>query len=155
MDVYAKLEELGVELPAAGKVLGLYAPVKLAGGLAYVSGQAPMVDGKLMFTGKVSAGNMAQAQAAARQIAINTLALLHEELGDLNKIKSLVKVMAFVASERGFNEQPAVVNAYSQVFIDVFGENGRAARSAVGTNELPLDMPVEIEAIFEVKGVLE
>jgi enamine deaminase RidA (YjgF/YER057c/UK114 family) len=92
-----------------------------------------------------------QAQAAARQIAINTLAALHEFIGDLNRIKSVVKVLGFVASADGFNEQPTVINAFSQVFVDVFGENGRHARSAVGTNELPVGISVEIESIFYIE----
>ena len=149
MDIYGRLKELNIELPQAPKVMGLYVPVKIAGNMAFVSGQGPLVDGKLTCTGKVGKDvTVEQAQAAARQIAINTLAALHEYVGDLNKIKSVVKVLGFVASAEGFNEQPAVINAFSQVFIDVFGENGRHARSAVGTNELPSDISVEIESIF-------
>jgi len=151
MDIYAKLKELNIELPEAAKVMGLYVPVKIVGNMAYVSGQGPLVDGKLTCTGKVGKDvSIEQAQAAARQIAINTLAALHEYAGGLNKIKSVVKVLGFVASAEGFNEQPAVINAFSQVFADVFGDNGRHARSAVGTNELPMNISVEIESIFEL-----
>ena len=151
MDIYERLRELDIELPQAAKVMGLYVPVKIAGNMAYVSGQGPLVDGKLTCVGKVGKDVSAeQAQAAARQIALNTLAALHEYVGDLNKIKSVVKVLGFVASAEGFNEQPAVINAFSQVFVDVFGDNGRHARSAVGANELPLDISVEIESIFEL-----
>jgi len=131
--------------------VGLYVPVKIVGNMAYVSGQGPLVDGKLICTGKVGKDvSIEQAQAAARQIAINTLAALHEYVGDLNKIKSAVKVLGFVASADGFNEQPSVINAFSQVLVDVFGESGRHARSAVGANELPLDISVEIESIFSI-----
>ena len=151
MDIYAKLKELEIELPQAPKVMGLYVPVKIAGNTAYVSGQGPLVDGKLTCTGKVGKDvGLEQAQSAARQIALNTLAALHEYVGDLNRIKSVVKVLGFVASAESFNEQPAVINAFSQVFVDVFGENGRHARSAVGANELPLNISVEIESVFEL-----
>jgi enamine deaminase RidA (YjgF/YER057c/UK114 family) len=151
MDIYARLRELNIELPKAPKAMGLYVPVKIAGGMAYISGQGLMVDGKLTCTGKVGKDiTLEQAQAAAKQIAVNTLALLHENVGDLNKVKSVVKALGFVASADGFNEQPSVINAFSQVFVDVFGDNGRHARSAVGVNELPLDISVEIESVFEL-----
>ena len=153
MDIYERLKELNIKLPVAAKAMGLYAPVKIAGNMAYVSGQGPLADGKLTCTGKVGKEvTIEQAQAAARQIAANTLAALHEYVGDLNRIKSVIKVLGFVASAEGFGQQPEVINAFSQVFVDVFGENGRHARSAVGTNELPLNIPVEIESIFELKN---
>jgi enamine deaminase RidA (YjgF/YER057c/UK114 family) len=152
MDVYERLKELSIELPQASKVMGLYVPVKIVGNMAYVSGQSPLLDGKLTCTGKVGKDvTIEQAQAAARQVAINTLAALHESIGDLNRVKTVVKVLGFVASAEGFNEQPTVINAFSQVFVDVFGENGRHARSAVGTNELPLGISVEIESIFGIE----
>ena len=151
MDIYERLKESGIVLPQAAKAMGLYVPVKITGNLAYVSGQGPMVDGKPVCTGKVGRDvSLEQAQAAAKQIALNTIALLHEYTGDLNRVKSVVKVLGFVASAPGFGEQPAVINAYSQALIDVFGENGRHARSAIGANELPLDISVEIESIFEL-----
>jgi enamine deaminase RidA (YjgF/YER057c/UK114 family) len=152
MDIYQKLKELNIDLPQAPKAMGLYVPVKIAGNMAYVSGQGPLVEGKPICTGKVGRDvTVEQVQAAARLIAINTLSLLHEYVGDLNKVKSVVKVLGFVESAEGFNEQPTVINAFSQVFVDVFGENGRHARSAVGTNELPLDISVEIESVFELE----
>ena len=151
MDIYEKLKELNIELSQTPKALGLYVPVKIAGNMAYVSGQIPLLDGKIICAGKVGRDvTVEQAQVAAKQIAVNTLAALHEYIGDLNKIKSVVKVLGFVASAEGFNEQPAVINAFSQVFVDIFGENGRHARSAVGTNELPMDVSVEIESVFEL-----
>ena len=150
-NIYEKLKALNIELPPPPKAMGLYLPVKIVGNMAYVSGQGPLANGKLTCTGKVGKDvTTEQAQTAARQIALNTLALLHEYVGDLNKIKSVVKVLGFVASAEGFNEQPIVINAFSQVFVDVFGESGRHARSAVGTNELPMDISVEIESIFEI-----
>jgi len=152
MDIYEKLKTLNIELSPVPKAMGLYAPVKIVGNMAYVSGQGPLKDGKVMCTGKVGRDvTIEQAQAAARQIAINTLAALHEYVGDLNKIKSVVKVLGFVASAEGFNDQPMVINAFSQVFLDVFGEDGRHARSAVGTNELPMNISVEIESAFYIE----
>ncbi|MCL2109611.1 MAG: RidA family protein [Oscillospiraceae bacterium] len=151
MDIYKKLQELQIELPPAPKALASYVPVKVVGNLAYVSGQVPLKDGKFTCVGKVGRDvTIEQAQIAAKLVAVNTLANLHECIGDLNKIKSVVKVLGFVASADGFNSQPDVINAFSQVFVDVFGEAGRHARSAVGTNELPMDISVEIESIFEL-----
>ena len=151
MCVYERLKQLKIELPQATGVMGLYVPVKVSGNMAYVSGQGPVVDGKVSCKGKVGKDvTLEQAQAAARQIAVNTLAALHDCVGDLNRIKSVVKVLGFVASAEGFNAQPAVLNAFSQVFVDVFGDSGRHARAAVGTNELPLNISVEIESIFEL-----
>jgi len=152
MDIYERLKELNIELPQTAKVMGLYVPVKIVGNMAYVSGQGPLLDGKLTCVGKVGTEvTVEQAKAAARQIALNTLAALHEYVGDLNRIKSVVKVLGFVASADGFGEQPAVMNGFSQVFIDVFGENGRHARSAIGTNELPSGISVEIESAFYIE----
>jgi len=154
MDVYGRLNELGIKLPQPAKVMGLYVPVKIIGNMAYVSGQGPLVDGKLTCIGKVGKDvTIEQAQAAARQIALNTLAALHEYVGDLNRVKAVVKVLGFVASADGFGEQPAVMNGFSQVFIDVFGENGRHARSAIGTNELPSGISVEIESAFLIENI--
>ena len=151
MNVYQRLKDLGIELPQASKAMGLYAPVKISGNMAYLSGQGPMKDGKFLCTGKVGGDvTVEQAREGARQTAINILAALHDYLGDLNKVKSVVKLLGFVASVDGFNEQPAVINGASEVFIDVFGEDGRHARSAVGVSELPGGMSVEIESIFEI-----
>jgi len=153
MDIYAKLKQLNLELPKTPKAMAMYVPVKIIGNIAYVSGQIPIADGKLTCTGKVGGEvTVEQAQAAAKQIALNTLAALHEYVGDLNKVKNVVKVMGFVASADGFREQPTVINAFSQAMVDVFGECGRHARSAVGTNELPMGISVEIESIFEIEG---
>ena len=151
MDVYTRLRELDIELPQPSKALAMYVPVKIVGNMAYVSGQTPILNGEFICTGKVGRDvTVEQAQAAARQIAINTLAALHEHVGDLNRIRNAVKVLGFVASAEGFGGQPAVINAFSQVIVDVFGERGAHARSAVGTNELPMNVSVEIESIFEI-----
>ena len=152
MDIYAKLKELGIELPTAPTPMGIYKPVKQVGNLLYVSGQGPTKDGVVIKTGKVGAEcTIEEGQEAARICAINALAILHDYLGDLNKVKSVVKILGFVASAPGFGRQPEVINGASRLLADIFGEeNGIGARSAIGTNELPSGIPVEIEFVFEV-----
>lgn len=152
MCVYTKLEQLGITLPPPPPPGGLYVPVKKTGNLLYTSGQGPIVDGKAVITGKLGMDRtIEEGQEAARICVINTLSILHHYLGDLNKIGNVVKILGFVASAANFNEQPKVINGGSQLFIDVFGENGKHARSAIGTNELPGNISVEIEAIFEIQ----
>ena len=154
MDAYAKLKELGIELPDPPPAGGLFSPMKqFSDKLVYTSGTGPFnSEGALLWKGKLGSDlTLEEGQEAAKRAALNILAVLHKELGDLNRIKSLVKILGFVASTPDFCDQPKVMNAASQLFIDVFGEpDGRAARSAIGTNVLPLDMPVEIELILEL-----
>ena len=108
--------------------------------------------GDTKVTGRVGAElSVEEGAAAARMCAINTLSALEAHVGDLNRIKRCVKILTFVASAEGFNGQAQVVNGASQVFMDAFGEEGRHARSAIGTNELPLGLTVEVESIFELK----
>jgi enamine deaminase RidA (YjgF/YER057c/UK114 family) len=129
----------------------MYIPVKQLGKALYVSGQIPFVNGQLAYTGKVGKERTLQeAEDAARICALNILAAVRDYLGDLDKVANVVKIQAFVSSEVGFMQQHIVVNAASQLLYDIFGEAGRHARSAVGTNQLPLDATVEIEAIFEI-----
>jgi len=152
MDVYSKLKELGIDLPEPPVPMGIYKPVKQVGNMLYVSGQGPTKDGVPIVCGKVgSERTIEEGQEAARLCAINALSILHGYLGDLNKIKSTVKLLAFVASAPGFGRQPEVVNGASRLLADLFGdENGIGARSAIGTNELPSNISVEIEFVFEV-----
>ena len=151
MDVYGKLKELGFTLPAPPPAIGKYVPVKQIGSLAYVSGQGPVVDGKPVFVGKIGKDlTIEQGQEAARLCILNTLSVLEAKIGDLNKVVNVVKVLGFVASAPGFNDQPIVINGGSQLLIDIFGERGKHARSAIGANELPGNIPVEIEVIVEV-----
>lgn len=151
MDVYQRLKELNLTLPELPAKGGIYKPVRQAGNFLYVSGQLPSRAGEPQFTGKVgSERTVEEAQEAARRCVLNALSNLHHFLGDLNKIKSLVKALAFVQSADGFSQQPKVVDAASGLLRDVFGENGAGARSAIGVNELPLGVSVEIEFIFEV-----
>ena len=152
MDIYKRLEELGVKLPPPPPLAGIFKPVKRVGNLLYVSGQGPTENGIPLVAGKVGKERtIEEGQHAARLCVLNALSNLHEYLGDLNKIKSVVKLLVFVASAEGFGRQPEVANGASQFLVDLFGQDrGRGVRSAIGTNELPGDITVEIEFIFEV-----
>lgn len=151
MKIENRLKELNIEIPPSSPPGALYAPVKQVGNVLYVSGQVPMLAGKPQFTGKVgSERSIEYAQDAARLCIKNMLAALKTYTGDLDRIKSVVKLLAFVSSEVGFDRQHLVINAASQMLIDVFGPEGAHARSAVGVNQLPMDVTVEIEGIFEL-----
>jgi len=146
-----RLAELGLTLPEVVAPLAAYLPTVRTGDLVYTSGQVPMVDGKLPVTGKLGAGiEIEEGKAQARVCALNVLAVLKAELGDLSKVKRIVKVVAFVASAPDFTGQPQVANGASELLAEVFGDAGRHARSAVGVASLPLNAPVEVEVIAEV-----
>jgi enamine deaminase RidA (YjgF/YER057c/UK114 family) len=152
MDIYENLKNLGLTLPDPPPLGGLYVPVKKSGTLLFCSGQGPAIKGVPLYTGKIGAElTIEQGQEAARSCVMNILSILHEFTGDLNAIAGVVKILVFVASSPGFSQQPLVANGASQLFIELFGEAGRPARSAVGHNELPGNIPVEIEGIFELK----
>ncbi len=149
-DVFERLAQLGLTLPTVVPPLAAYVPAVQSGNHVYVSGQLPMVDGKMPYTGKVGAEVTAEQGAElARYSALNALAAV-EALVGLGRVVKIVKATGFVASAPGFTGQPAVVNGASQLFLDVFGEQGRHARSAVGVASLPLDAPVEVELIVEI-----
>ncbi|GAA0710307.1 RidA family protein [Dactylosporangium roseum] len=149
-DVYARLQELGLRIPPVVPPVAAYVPAVQTGNHVYVSGQLPLVDGKLPATGLVGADvTPEQAKDLARQAAINVLAAV-ESLVGLGRVVKIVKLVGFVASAPGFTGQPGVVNGASELFGEVFGEAGKHARSAVGVSVLPLDTPVEIEAIVEI-----
>jgi len=151
MEIEKKIEELGIELPLSSPPGAMYVPVKQLGNALFVAGQVPFVNGVLAYSGKVGdTVSLEEAEEAARICIINMVAALKDYLGDLDKVKNIVKVQAFVNSKTGFNQQHIVVNAASQLLYDIFGEPGRHARTAVGTNQLPMDAPVEIEAIVEI-----
>jgi enamine deaminase RidA (YjgF/YER057c/UK114 family) len=146
-----KLAALGLELPAVPAPVAAYVPAVRTGRFVYTAGQVPMVDGKLLLTGKVGAEvSAAEAKALARTAALNALAAVASVTGGLSAVTRVVKMTGFVASDPGFTGQPQVVNGASELLLEVFGEAGRHARSAVGTSVLPLDAPVEIELIVEV-----
>jgi enamine deaminase RidA (YjgF/YER057c/UK114 family) len=146
-----RLAELGLTVPEVAKPVAAYIPAIRSGSLVLTSGQLPMRDGKLIMTGKVGGEvSVEEAVECARQCALNALAAVRAEVGDLSAIKRIVKVVAFVASTPDFTSQPLVANGASELFGDVFGPIGRHTRSAVGVPVLPLDAPVEIEIIVEV-----
>lgn len=125
----------------------MYVPVKRAGSLLFAAGQIPVKGGALAYRGKVGADvSLEEAQEAAKLCTLNLLAALKQALGDLDEIKQVLKIQVFVNSVVGFDQQHIVANAASQLLYDVFGEDGMHARTAVGTNQLPMDAPVEIEA---------
>ena len=149
----ARLAELGLTLPEVVRPLAAYVPAVRTGSYVYVSGQLPMVNGELPATGKVGAEvDVAQAKALARVCALNALAAAAAAAGGVDQIARIVKVVGFVASAPGFNGQPQVINGASDLLVEVLGEDGRHARSAVGVAELPLNAPVEVELIAEVRG---
>jgi enamine deaminase RidA (YjgF/YER057c/UK114 family) len=146
-----RLAGLGLTLPPVAAPQAAYVPAIRTGNYVYVSGQLPVVDGKLQAVGKVGDGVSAEEAAAlARLCALNGLAAAASVAGGLDAITRIVKVTGFVASVPSFTGQPAVINGASEFFIEVFGEAGRHARSAVGLAVLPLDSPVEVELIAEV-----
>jgi enamine deaminase RidA (YjgF/YER057c/UK114 family) len=146
-----RLAELGIELPGVVTPVAAYIPAVRTGNLVYTSGQLPMVDGELPRTGKVGAEVSAEdAKALARTCALNALAAVDSVVG-IDEITRVVKVVGFVASAPGFNGQPGVINGASELFGEVFGDAGAHARSAVGVSELPLNAPVEVELIVEVR----
>jgi enamine deaminase RidA (YjgF/YER057c/UK114 family) len=151
MDVYETLTKLDLALPEIPPLGGIYKPVKQLGNILFVSGQGATVRGVPAIVGKLGAEkSIEEGRDAARMCTLNCLSVLHAFLGDLNKIKSVVKVLGFVASAPDFNQQPKVIDGASQLLFDLFGENGKGARSAIGVNELPGNIAVEIEFMFEI-----
>ena len=150
MSVEQRLSELGIELPAVATPAGAYVPAVISGNLVFTAGQIPLVDGKLMAEGKVGAEiSPEQGREIARRCALNAIAAVKSVIGDLNRVKKVVKVVGFVASVPEFTGQPGVLNGASELLEQVFGEVGIHARSAVGVAALPLNAPVEVELIVE------
>ncbi len=154
MDVLERLRELGLTLPAVARPVAAYVPTVTAGELVHVSGQLPLVDGKLTCQGSVpSAVSVEQAQLAARQCALNALAALGEAIGgDWSRLRRIVRIGVFVASDAGFADQPKVANGASELLAAVLGDRGRHARAAVGAAALPLGAPVEVEMLAQITG---
>lgn len=150
MDVRAKLSEIGLTLPIAAKPVAAYVPAVRTGNLVFTAGQLPLVDGKMLATGKVGgAVSVDDAKEFARICALNCLAAV-ETVADVNKIIKVVRVVGYVNGVSGFITQPAVINGASELFLHIWGETGKHARSAIGVAELPLDAPVEVELTVEV-----
>ena len=148
----ARLKSLGLELPPAPKPIASYVPAVRTGNLVFLAGQGPMADGKPTITGKVGAEvSEEQGNKAARATTLVLLAVLRAELGSLDRVARIVKVVGFVNSAPGFTRQPWVMNGASDLLVEIFGEAGRHARSSVGVSELPLNIPVEIELVVEIK----
>jgi enamine deaminase RidA (YjgF/YER057c/UK114 family) len=146
-----RLAALGLSLPDVTAPVAAYVPAVRSGALVWTAGQLPFVGGKLDVTGKVGAEVDADtARDLARVCALNALAAIRAEVGDLGAVRRVVKVVGFVASDPSFHGQPAVVNGASELLGEVFGDAGRHARSAVGVAVLPLDAPVEVEVVVEV-----
>jgi enamine deaminase RidA (YjgF/YER057c/UK114 family) len=152
MNLEQRLKELRIELPPAPKPVGAYVAGVRSGNLIFTSGQLPFRDGKLIATGKVSTHvPLAVAQDCARQAALNALAVVCSLTGSLDAVVRVVRVNGFVNSAPGFTDQAAVVNGASQLLTDIFGEPGKHTRCAIGAAELPLNAPVEIDLVVEVR----
>jgi enamine deaminase RidA (YjgF/YER057c/UK114 family) len=145
-----KLESLGRKLPNPPTPAGSYVPAVRTGNLLYISGQIPMEDGKVIFTGNVSDDNLEIAQKSARMCAINILAQIKREVGNLDKVSKIVRLSGFVNSVSEFSQQPKVINSASDLFFEIFGEKGKHSRIAVGVASLPLDAMTEIDAVIEI-----
>lgn len=150
MDVHDRLKQLGIELPAPAKAVANYVPVVVAGGMAVVSGQLPLVEGRLFATGRLGAGvTLDQGVGAARACFINLLAQLDAGVeGGLGAVARVVRLGGFIAATADFADHAKVMNGASDLAVAVFGEAGRHARSTIGVASLPLDAAVEVEGMF-------
>ena len=146
-----RIIEMGLILPTPPKPLAAYIPAKKSGNLVFTAGQLPMVDGVLVAQGFLGKNvEIAEAYEAARICTLNALAAIKGVIRDLDQIKQIVRVVGYVASAPEFTQQPAVVNGASELLLEIFGENGKHARSAVGMAVLPLNAAVEIELTVEI-----
>jgi enamine deaminase RidA (YjgF/YER057c/UK114 family) len=151
-EIESRLKSVGIILPVAPKPLAAYIPAKKVGNLVFTAGQLPMVNGELISIGLLGQDvEIEDANKAARICTINALAAIKGVIGDLDQIQQIVRVVGYVASVPTFTQQPAVVNGASELLLEIFGENGKHARSAVGMAVLPLNASVEIELTVEVK----
>jgi len=151
MNIEERIKELNIELPPAPPLGGVYKPVIIVDKMLYVSGQGPVRNDASLITGKLGADlNTAEGYQAARQVGLTMLATIKAQIGDLGKIKRIVKTLGMVNSQSDFFEQPKVINGFSELMVELLGEDhGKGARSAVGMI-LPGNIAVEIEAIFEI-----
>ena len=151
MSVTARLAELGIAIPEVVPPVAAYVPAIVTGRYVYTSGQLPMREGAMIAEGLVGSDvDPDTAKECARPSAINALAAAQSVIGSLERVTRVVKVVGFVASAPGFTGQPAVINGASELLLDVFGDAGRHARSAVGVAGLPINAPVEVEMVLEV-----
>lgn len=151
MCIEEKLKEMGYPLPEVSKTVGLFIPARIVGSVMFTSGSTALVNGKLPKEGLVGADvSLEDAQECARIALLNCLAKAKAALGDLNRIKTIIKLNGFVASDPGFYQQSQVMNAASEFLVELFGESGRHARTALGVAALPGNSPIEIEFIAEI-----
>ena len=152
MGADARIKELGITLPLPGKPLGNYIPGVQVGNLLFLSGHGPEREGGPTVRGKLGRDlSIEEGYKVAREVGIKLLGSARSLLGSLDRVKRIVKVLGMVNSAEGFGAQPQVINGFSDLMVEVFGENGRHARSAVGMADLPMGIPVEIEMILEVE----
>ncbi len=151
MSIEKKLKNLGIELPDSPQPLGSYVPFIQTGNLVFLSGILPFVDGKLLRTGRVGETvSLDYAREDARIVVINALSIMKKYLGNLDIIKRCIKITGYIASSPDFTDQPKVLNAASDLIVEIFGEAGRHSRVAIGVNVLPLNSTIELEFIFEI-----
>jgi enamine deaminase RidA (YjgF/YER057c/UK114 family) len=151
MSATARLAQMGLALPAAAAAIAAYVPAVRTGNLLVVSGQLPLLDGKVLLTGQFGAGlTIEQGQAAARQSALNLLAQVQAATGSLDKVRRVIRLGGFIASTPDFTDHAKVMNGASEVMEQVFGDNGRHARTTIGVPVLPLGAAVEVEGLFEL-----
>ena len=151
MRIEQELEKLGFVLPTP-KPVAAYIPAVRVGELVFTAGQGPTVGGVPMFTGKLGRDlTEEQGYKAAQLCVVNCLACVKSVIGDLDKVEQVVKLLGFVACVDGFTRQPWVMNGASELLITLYGDRGKHARSAIGTNQLPLDIPVEVEIVVRVR----
>ena len=152
MSAESQLTTLQLELPTAPKPMGVYKPVVVTGNLAYVSGHGPLLSDGTLITGRVGSDlSLDEGKAAARQVGLAILATLRANLGSLDRVKRVIKVLGMVNSTADFAQHPKVINGCSELFAEIWGaDDGVGARSAVGMGSLPGNIAVEIEAIFEL-----
>lgn len=149
----AMLEELGIRLPSPAAPVASYIPARRVGDLVFISGQIPLRDGEPVATGKVPTSvSIDLALDCARQCVLNALAALRAETGSLDRVEAVVRLGCFIASEPGFADHPTVANGASELIQSIFGDRGRHARAAVGCPSLPLNVPVEIEFLFQLRA---
>src|SRR5687767_54843 len=150
MSIEHRLQELGIQLPPPARPVASYVPTVQTGNLLFTSGNGPWENGQFKYLGKLGGEiSVEQGYDAARLTMLNLLSVINAELGSLDRVERVVKLLGIVASAPGFNRQPEVINGASDLLIEIFGDRGRHARSAIGVNELPFDTPVEIEMIVQ------
>jgi enamine deaminase RidA (YjgF/YER057c/UK114 family) len=153
MNADARIQELKLELPPPPKPAGVYSPIVQAGNIVYVSGHGPLLPDGTMICGKVGAElTEEQGKLAARQVGLAILSTLRSQLGSLDRIGRVLKVLGMVNAVNDFERHPQVINGFSELMVEVFGEAARAARSAVGMGSLPGDIAVEVECILELRS---